>query len=127
MTLHGRDDRLGEIGELIDHLEIVVGLRVRPDLAQHLAHVVTGGEVAAGTAQDHQTYGLGLALERIDMLLQRLDELFRESIEPLGAVEGEDRGARMILPQYELAHRTATPESFHQPPPRAWNKPAVSA
>jgi hypothetical protein len=54
VALHGRDDRLGQIGDLLDHLGMEMRLGARLDVLEDLGHIVAGGEITAGTAQNHE-------------------------------------------------------------------------
>ena len=71
---------------------------VRLHVLEDLCHVVARREVRARTAQDHQTDFFGLAPDRIYMLLQVLEDVFRKGIEFLGPVQYQGRSTATIFP-----------------------------
>src|SRR5277367_6953824 len=106
-------------------------------MLEHLAHVVARRKVAARTAQDDQTDGLGLARDGIGVHLESFEHVFAQGIQFLGAIQRERRRATVILPADQIVHtevppfdstsRRRAPET--EPPCRnnGWPQPAPNS
>lgn len=75
-----------------------VGLGVRLDVLEHLAHVVARGKIAARTTQNDEADGFGLARNGVGVLFQRLEHILVERVQLLRAIQRERRCAAAILP-----------------------------
>ncbi len=79
----------------------------RFDVVEYFAHVVAGGEIPAGAAQNHETDGAGFARDRIEMIVQSFEYFLGQGIELLGTIQRQDRCAGVIVPSDQIAHIVA--------------------
>src|SRR3974390_214509 len=98
MALHRRDNGLRQVRELVDHLRMIVKLGTSLDILSDFHKIITGREVSARTAYDYKADRLGFAGDCINMLFQRLEDVFGERIELFGPIERENGGLVLIFP-----------------------------
>ncbi len=88
MSMHGGDDRLRKVREVLDRLGLEVRLR-RTLTLRDVGEIVAGGEAFARAAHDDEADAIGLDLNLIDVRAQFDEHFDVERVEFLGAIERE--------------------------------------
>src|SRR5215831_1459139 len=104
MALHGGDDRLRQVRDLLDDFGMKMRLGPGTDVREYFFHIVAGGKIAAGPAYNDETDRPCFARNRIEMLVQRLEDIFGQRVQLLWTVEGQSGGTLMVFPEHEAIH-----------------------
>ena len=109
ITGHGSDQRLAAVGDAVGGGEEVIHEHAGVLQIDHLLDVGTGCKCLAGTGQYHAT-DIRVILELVQRLIQLIQHLGVQSVQRLGAVQGDQADTLAGLDQNGFKAHVTTPE-----------------